>query len=70
MENTLLAGYSRQVITPQHKVRITGYGDDERRFNEGIADDLYTTCIAVTSGEETILLFTSDLLGTNQVVAG
>ena len=70
MENTLLVGYSRQVITPQHKVRITGYGDDERRFNEGIADDLYTTCIAVTSGENTILLFTSDLLGTNQVVAG
>ena len=43
MENTLLVGYSRQVITPKHKVRITGYGDDERRFNEGIADDLYTT---------------------------
>lgn len=70
MENTLLVGYSRQVITPKHKVRITGYGDDERRFNEGIADDLYTTCIAVTSGEDTILLYTSDLLGSNQVVAG
>ena len=70
MENTLLVGYSRQVITPKHRVRITGYGDDERRFCEGIADDLCTTCIAVTSGEDTILLFTSDLLGTNQVVAG
>ena len=70
MENTLLVGYSRQVITPQHKVRITGYGDDERRFNEGVADDLYTTCIAVTSGDTTILLYTSDLLGTNPIVAG
>lgn len=70
MENTLLAGFSRQVVTPRHKVRITGYGDDERRFNEGIADDICTTCIAITSGDTTVLLYTSDLLGSNQILAG
>ena len=70
MENALLVGFSRQVVTPQHKVRITGYGDDERRFNEGIADDICTTCIAITSGDRTLLLYTSDLLGSNQLVAG
>lgn len=66
MENALLAGYSRQVITPDYQVHLAGYGDDERRLSEGVADDICVTCIAITSGEETILLYTSDLLSTHQ----
>jgi len=66
MEHTLLAGYSRQVITPDYQVHLAGYGDDERRLSEGVADDICVTCIAITGGDETILLYTSDLLSTNQ----
>lgn len=66
MENKLFAGYSRQVITPDYQVHLAGYGDDERRLSEGVADDICVTCIAVTSADETILLYTSDLLSTHQ----
>lgn len=59
---SLLVGYARQNITPDYIIHLTGYGDDESRLSEGVRDDIYLTCIAVTDGEETVLLYTSDLL--------
>lgn len=50
MIKSLLAGYSRQVITPDYQVHLTGYGDDESRLSEGVADDICLSCVAVTSG--------------------
>ena len=69
MSNKFLAGYSRQVITPDYQVHLTGYGDDEVRLSEGVADDICLTCVAVTSGEDTILFYSADLLSCNMVLA-
>lgn len=57
-----LVGYARQNITPDYTVHLTGYGDDETRLSQGVVDDIYLTCIAVTDGDETVLMYTSDLL--------
>jgi len=57
-----LVGYARQSITPDYTVHLTGHGDDETRLSQGVVDDIYLTCIAVTAGDETVLMYTSDLL--------
>lgn len=59
---TLRVGFAKQNITPDYTVHLTGYGDDETRFSEGVLDDIYLTCIAVTDGDDTILMYTTDLL--------
>lgn len=69
MEHKFLAGYSRQAFTPDYQVHLTGYGDDEFRKAEGVADDVCITCVAVTSGEDTILMYSGDLLSLNGVAA-
>ena len=58
----LRVGFAMEDITPDYTVCISGYGDDEIRRSEGISDPIYLTCIAVSEGDETILLYTSDLL--------
>lgn len=56
----LQVGYAKVNITPDYVVGLGGYSDAESRASQGFVDYIYTTCIAVTSGEETILLFTID----------
>jgi len=68
-KRNLLVGYAREDVTPDYTVCLSGYGDDEVRRNEGISDPVYLTCIAITEGEETILLYTSDLLSINDWAA-
>lgn len=61
-EKKLLAGYGRVAVTPDFPVHIAGYGDDEVRMSKGVLDDLYITCIAVTDGDDTVLMYTVDML--------
>jgi len=64
MEQGLYAGFAKVDITPDYVVGLSGYSNPESRRNEdGIADRIYTTCIALTEGEETILLYTVDTCG-------
>ena len=56
----LLAGFSKLDITPDYQVGLGGYSNAESRRNVGIADKVYATCIALTDGDETILLYTID----------
>lgn len=63
-EKQLLAGYGRRCITPKISVPLAGYGATWKRMSERIMDDLYATCIAFTSGDKTVLLFTQDLIST------
>jgi len=56
----LQVGYSKINITPEYKVGLGGYSDAETRTAQGFIDYIYTTCIAATSGDETILIFTID----------
>ena len=63
MENkTLYAGYSKCLLTPDFEVSLAGYGDDLRRRSEGVASDIYMTCVAVANEETTVLLLTADAL--------
>lgn len=64
----LQVGYNRQNITPgvsgiQTSVPMAGYGNDLDRISNGFIDYIYTTCIAFQEGDQTVLLFTDDIMG-------
>ena len=56
----LQVGYAKINITPDYEVGLGGYSDAETRTKQGFIDYIYATCIAVTSDEETILIYTID----------
>lgn len=58
--NQLLVGFGRADITPSMPVPMAGYGT--LRYSTNLLDPLYATCIAFTQGEDTVLLYTQDLL--------
>ena len=58
----LNVGFGRVDITPDFPVSIAGYSDDETRISEGVLEHIYVTCIAMTAGAETVLLYTIDNL--------
>lgn len=61
MENTILkVGFGRADITPDYPVHLQG-GNYRGRVSTEILDRLYTTCIAISTGEQTVLLYTNDL---------
>lgn len=58
----LLVGFGREKIMPNGNITLGGSGTHDR-VSEGYLDFLYTTCIAITDGEDnTVLLVTNDLL--------
>ena len=56
----LLAGYSKVDITPDYPTGLGGYSNAETRQHEGVVENVFTTCVALTDGDETILLYTID----------
>ena len=60
----LMVGYSRLDITPKVSVPLAGYGNTSERMSNGYQTFLYTTCIAYSDGEDTILVFQNDLSDT------
>ena len=65
----LQVGFAKINITPDYSVGLGGYSDAETRRSEGFIDYIYITCIAVTEGEETILLYTLDNCAASKSVA-
>ena len=59
----LRVGYSRLEIMPQESVPLGGYGNSDKRMSKGFDTYLYTTCIAYSDGEDTVLVFQNDLSG-------
>ena len=59
-EAGLYAGFAKMDITPDYQVGLGGYSNAETRRHTGIADKIYATCIALTDGDETILMYTID----------
>ena len=57
----LTVGYGRELIMPKEPVMLGGYGDSSR-ISTGFLDYLYCTCIAMSYEDETVLLFTQDLV--------
>jgi hypothetical protein len=64
-----LVGFAKVDITPDYPVRLAGYSDDEFRISQMVVEHIYTTCIAVTEGDETILIYTNDNLSCNHGMA-
>ena len=58
----LKAGFGRVNITPDYPVVMGGYSG---RVSDGYRDYQYVTCIAVTDGTETVLMYTFDLINVN-----
>ena len=56
----LQVGFARESITPQYTVCLQG-GAYKERISTGMLDMLYITCIAITDGEQTYLLYTMDV---------
>ncbi len=57
----LKAGFSRVDITPWFGTKISGYFDE--RIADGIIDPLYMSCLAVSDGSNTVLLYSADVIG-------
>lgn len=64
----LKVGYSRLDITPKVSVPLGGYGNTSERMSTGYQTYLYTTCIAYSDGEDTVLVFQNDLSNANSKV--
>ena len=59
----LCVGFAKENITPDFEVGLSGYSNGmTRRFNGKVHSYIYLTCIAITEGEDTVLLFSQDLL--------
>jgi hypothetical protein len=63
MAKNVLVGFGRADITPTESVPLRGYGNTSKRMSGPVIDPQYTTCLAFSDGETTILLYTSDLTG-------
>ena len=58
----LQAGFARENITPDGPVGMSGYQDSATRRMKGVLDYIYATCVALRSGEETLLVYTIDMI--------
>ena len=68
-QNGLLAGYGKVDITPDYPTGLGGYSNAESRQHEMVVENIFTTCIALTEGEETILVYTIDNCACDQYLA-
>ncbi len=65
----LQAGFAKLDITPDYPTGLGGYANSESRRHERVEDNIYATCIAVTEGNDTVLMFTIDNCDCRQEVA-
>ena len=68
-EAGLYAGFGKVDITPDYEVGLSGYSNPESRPGVMVEERVYTTCIALTDGDETILLYTIDTCGCTNAIA-
>ena len=57
----LMVGYGRANITPEYSVPLAGYGNTSMRMSTSFQTYLYSNCVAVSDGENTLLLINNDL---------
>ena len=57
----LQVGFGQASLMPEESMPMAGYTDTTKRMSTGFRDILYTTCIAFTEGDQTVLTFTQDL---------
>ena len=58
------AGAAKTVITPDiHAARVYIAGYDQNRVATGVHDDLYARCLALGTGDQTLVVCAADLIG-------
>ena len=57
----LQVGFARKNITPDYSVPLSGYGNTSMRMSTDMLDYLYTSVMAISDGENTVLLIENDL---------
>jgi len=57
----LLVGFGRVDISPTESVPLAGFGRTSNRMSQGVSDPLLATCLAFTTEESTVLVFSMDL---------
>ena len=65
----LHVGYAREKLLTtlgSQDLPMGGYGNTDKRIAQGMLDYIYITCIAFTEGDQTILLYTQDLISTQK----
>lgn len=60
----LYVGYGRESIVPEYQVHMSG-GDWKSRKSNGFMDMQYVTCVALTEGGQTLLMYTMDFIGSS-----
>ncbi len=61
MKKTLFAGFAKDKITPPLGVNIPGYF--QKRYADGVINDLYLCALALSDGENKAIIFTCDAVG-------
>ena len=56
------AGFAREALNPEPGTPLGGYSNAENRKSHIIRDDIMLTCVAVSDGENTLLLYSGDYL--------
>lgn len=59
--SSLKVGYAREDITAEYSVPLAGYGNTSKRMSTGKLDYLYTTALALSDGENTVIIIENDL---------
>lgn len=67
-EKVFQAGFGRVDMTPDFSLGLSGFDNAETRRSTGVKDRIYMTCIALSDGEETVLMITADILGLNDAL--
>jgi hypothetical protein len=62
-------GYGRVLINPEPGTGLGGYGNADTRLSASIQDNIYLTCTAVSDGQNTVLLFSSDTIHVGSSIA-
>jgi len=67
----LRVGYAREKMEVNlgKDIPMGGYGNTDKRLAKGLLDYIYITCVAFAEGDKTILLYTQDLISTNNTYA-
>ena len=67
-KKVFMVGFGRADMTPDFSVGLSGYDNAETRRSTGVKDRIYMTCVAMSDGDQTILLITADVLGLNNAL--
>ncbi|MBR5296112.1 MAG: neutral/alkaline non-lysosomal ceramidase N-terminal domain-containing protein, partial [Clostridia bacterium] len=62
----LKVGYHRELLPVPQGVGLGGFGNTDARLSDKVLDDLFLTCVAISDEEETLLLYSVDLLGVSE----